>query len=403
MPDVAAPEARRNNPAPLDKAAYAGREQTFAKHFFLRRYLQALAFKLLQANPGRPFQYIDAFSGPWRSGNEKREDTSFSIALNVLSDVVAQLNSRGMTPVVSAVFVEKDKRAYEELQAAVQAFPLVRTKVLQGTFESRLSDIASGSHDAFAFTFVDPTGWAGMPLPAMSKLLRGRQREVLVNLMAYAIGRHVGDARDPVRGSFNALFGDERWWDEYSALKSDMGSGEAAFRALYLQRLRSTFGYRYATTTRIRWPGKDRTYFYLAYGTHSPAGIEVFRQTEKACVAEQEEVARDVLERRAAASSGMTDLFAGIPDGNDVAFGDDRRASLAALKAEFGSWMCLGNPRKRDDLFATLMQRPLVYRADCTELLRKAGQDGLVTSTQGVGSSESLVTPIRNGERPSGT
>lgn len=379
--------------APLDKSAYIGREQTFVKHFFLRRYLQGLAFKLLQAQPNRPFLYIDAFSGPWRSESERREDTSFSIALNVLSGVVQSLVGRGLAPQVRAVFVERDKRACAELEGAVAGFPLVSATVLNGTFESRLGDITSTVGNAFAFTFVDPTGWSGMPLPAVSALLRGRQREVLVNLMAYAIERHIGDAREPVRGSFNALFGDERWWDEYVALRSETGSREAAFRALYLRRLQAACGYKYATTTRVRWPGKDRTYFYLAYGTHSPVGIDVFRQTEKACVAEQEEVARDALDRKAAASSRMGDLFAGLPSGNDVAFRDDRRAALASLRTEFAAWLSSGTPRRQDDLLASLLQRPLLQKADCVELLRRAERDGRLSMVAEGGRSDPLVRP----------
>lgn len=381
--------------APLDKTAYAGREQTFAKHFVLRRYLQALAFKMLQAQPNRPFLYIDAFSGPWRSGTERREDTSFSIALNVLSDVVQSLRGKGLSPQVRAVFVEKDKRAFTELEEAVRSFPLVGATVFNGTFESKVSEIASTVGEAFAFTFVDPKGWSGMPLPAMRALLHGRHREALVNLMAYAIGRHVEDGRASVRGGFDTLFGDERWWDDYQMLKSEMGNGEAAFRMLYLRRLQTTCGYKYATTTRIRWPGKDRTYFYLAYGTNSPAGIEAFRQTEKACVAEQEEVARDILERKAAATSHMTDLFAGLPSGNDVAFKDDRQAALSELRTEFTSWLDAGSSCRRDDLLAVLMQRPLVYRTDCTLLVKNAERSGLLSVVEGGGRKEPLVVPVR--------
>jgi len=40
---------------------YSGREQTKAKHFILKRYLQALAFKVLTFSD---VTYIDGFSGP---------------------------------------------------------------------------------------------------------------------------------------------------------------------------------------------------------------------------------------------------------------------------------------------------------------------------------------------------
>lgn len=43
--------------------AYIDREQTQAKHFILRGYLQELAYKVLR---GWDIAYVDGFSGPWR-------------------------------------------------------------------------------------------------------------------------------------------------------------------------------------------------------------------------------------------------------------------------------------------------------------------------------------------------
>lgn len=46
---------------------YSGREQTEAKHFILRRYLQELAFKVLTF---QDITYVDGFSGPWETNRE---------------------------------------------------------------------------------------------------------------------------------------------------------------------------------------------------------------------------------------------------------------------------------------------------------------------------------------------
>lgn len=46
---------------------YTGREQTKAKHFILKRYLQALAFKVLRYFD---ITYVDGFSGPWKTQTE---------------------------------------------------------------------------------------------------------------------------------------------------------------------------------------------------------------------------------------------------------------------------------------------------------------------------------------------
>ena len=64
-------------------SAYIDREQTQAKHFILRGYLQELAFKVLR---GRDIAYVDGFSGPWESKTADFSDTSFMIAIGVLKD-----------------------------------------------------------------------------------------------------------------------------------------------------------------------------------------------------------------------------------------------------------------------------------------------------------------------------
>ncbi|MER8638691.1 hypothetical protein [Mesorhizobium sp. M1365] len=62
------------------EAIYAGREQTAAKHFILRKYLQSLAFKVLLG--GYPtLTYVDGFSGPWEARTTDYSDTSFMIAI----------------------------------------------------------------------------------------------------------------------------------------------------------------------------------------------------------------------------------------------------------------------------------------------------------------------------------
>ena len=70
---------------------YSGREQTQAKHFILRRYLQALAFKVLTF---QDITYVDGFSGPWETKTENFRDSSFMIAISILLDAQKQVRER---------------------------------------------------------------------------------------------------------------------------------------------------------------------------------------------------------------------------------------------------------------------------------------------------------------------
>ena len=66
-------------------ADYAGREQSYVKHVFLERYLEALIFKT--ASVYNHIVYVDGFAGPWQSANEKFEDTSASASRSMPSGV----------------------------------------------------------------------------------------------------------------------------------------------------------------------------------------------------------------------------------------------------------------------------------------------------------------------------
>ena len=70
---------------------YSGREQTKAKHFILKHYLEALAFKVLTFSD---ITYVDGFSGPWETKTEDFADSSFMIAIRVLQDAQKKNNRR---------------------------------------------------------------------------------------------------------------------------------------------------------------------------------------------------------------------------------------------------------------------------------------------------------------------
>src|SRR5438128_3754004 len=91
---------------------YAGREQSYVKHIFLERYLEALVHKTASTYPH--IVYVDGFAGPWQSANERFEDTSFGIALNALRRAKASWKEKRDVR-MSAVLVERDPEAYKKL------------------------------------------------------------------------------------------------------------------------------------------------------------------------------------------------------------------------------------------------------------------------------------------------
>src|SRR3954469_25065478 len=107
------PPNRRAFFAMVSLEDYAGREQSYVKHVFLERYLEALIFKT--ASVYNHIVYVDGFAGPWQSANERFEDTSFGIALNSLRRAKETWKTGNRNVRMTALLVERHPKAYAQL------------------------------------------------------------------------------------------------------------------------------------------------------------------------------------------------------------------------------------------------------------------------------------------------
>jgi three-Cys-motif partner protein len=122
---------------------YSGREQTKAKHFILKRYLQALAFKILTFSD---VTYVDGFSGPWQTKTENFSDSSFMIAISVLQDAQKRILERiGSRRRIRCFFSDSDPEVFAQLKQAVAPFHRpeegFEIKTYCGKFEDAVSQI----------------------------------------------------------------------------------------------------------------------------------------------------------------------------------------------------------------------------------------------------------------------
>src|ERR1700678_2085252 len=194
---------------------YAGREQTKAKHFILKRYLQALAFKVLTISD---ITYVDGFSGPWKSQMEDFSDSSFMIALQVLQDAQRKIYERmGIRRRIHCFFSEIDSEAFKQLQTAVAPFhkPEIAFEVETycGKFESAVPQIKKAVGNSFALIFVDPTGWTGFAFENIKEIFRPRMCEVLINFMYDHVNRFVASQDSATIASLNPMLGGPGWRD----------------------------------------------------------------------------------------------------------------------------------------------------------------------------------------------
>jgi three-Cys-motif partner protein len=174
---------------------YVGREQSYVKHVFLERYLEALVHKTASAYPR--IVYVDGFAGPWQSANEKFEDTSFGIALGALSRAKESWKKNGRDVRMSAFLVERDPGAYARLAGVPARYPDIAIKTYGADFLEVLPTILKDiPGQAFAFFLIDPKGWR-IPLQTLKPLLARPHSEVIFNFMFDFINR-AANIDDPV-------------------------------------------------------------------------------------------------------------------------------------------------------------------------------------------------------------
>lgn len=258
--------------------AYAGREQTAAKHIILKKYLQRLSFKLL--NGGYPtLTYVDGFSGPWEAQTSDYSDTSFMIAINVLKDAQRKVReASGKSTTIRCFFAEQKASSYSQLCKAVTEHhdPENRFHVhtFHGRFEDAVDPIMTVIGSSFALTFIDPTGWTGYEFEKIGPIMAHRPGEVLLNFMSSFINRFAqwDDPRNAV--TFDGILG--KGW---SAKIDGSLPHDLQIQSLFADEFRKSGKFSHVLFTPIE-KLSDHTHFCLVYGTRSVSGLEVYRDVE---------------------------------------------------------------------------------------------------------------------------
>jgi len=343
---------------------YRGREQTYLKHFFLERYLERVAYKV--GSFAREFVYVDGFSGPWRTEDPGFGDSSFIIAIDKLRQVREGLGKIGRQPNIRCVFVEPDRQAYSLLQHATSTVTDIEVATLNSEFENAIPEVLRLIGSSFALVFIDPTGWTGFGLRQISPILRHRPGEVLVNFMFDHINRFL-DTSSPEM-SFDDLFGGPGWRDVIEASPRR----EDAIVGLYSDRMKAIGRFDFVTSTRIKKPLSERSYFYLVYGTRHPKGLLEFRRVELKEVAEQERVRLDAQQTDRIDRTGQSELFeaADLSDIGPPSFEAERRENVARAEQRLLALLRRQREISYELARTTMLEFPLVWEHDVQGFLK---------------------------------
>lgn len=287
---------------------YSGREQTQAKHFILRSYLQALAFKVLTFSD---ITYVDGFSGPWQTKTENFSDSSFMIAISVLKDAQRRImEQRKIERRIRCFFSESDPEAFAQLEQAVIPFhaPHERfeIKTYCGKFEDAVGEVQSFIGNSFPLIFIDPTGWTGYPFDKIRPLFARAKCEVLINFMYEFINRFSYSNDKDIIDSMAPILGGSDWADR---LDPDLPRG-IAVEKLFRETLKSTGKFNFVVSTKIDKATAERPHFFITYGTKSADGLKTFRQIEYDALRKHARNRASAVEAQRERRLNIADMFA---------------------------------------------------------------------------------------------
>jgi three-Cys-motif partner protein len=363
-------------------SVYIDREQTEAKHFILRRYLQELAFKVLH---NWDITYVDGFSGPWESKTDDFSDTSFMIAIDVLRDAQLQLATRtGRRRRIKCLFVEKDPVAYAQLAKAVglhhkpdEGFEI---ETFSGAFEDAVPQIRTAIGSAFPLIFIDPTGWTGYAFPKIREIFASSKCEVLLNFMYGHISRFVTSPDEKTIASLDPILGGPGW---YARLDKNMEPGPAVEK-LFRETLKQEGGFKYVISTRIDKSTADRPHFFLAYGTKDRAGLKAFRETEYTALRTHAKNRAQAKERKREARTGTPDFFADVEADIQEATVDELVLEQKALtKDQLRNSMVAGSKAKFSDIVDSVLQAFMLRETNVKDICVDLAKEGLIQNTWG--------------------
>ena len=286
----------------IDLSHYQGREPTYIKHCLLERYLPDWVYKV--GPSWNSIAYIDGFAGPWQTTTPDHSDSSFGIAVDILRRSQIGLRKRSHPLHVNCVLVDQDKVAFTQLERFARQNTREQFDVhaLEGDFVSNIPTIESllrkSSLNTFRFVFLDPKGWANIPMLKLQPFLQSRSCEVLINLMTRHIMRFLDEPDREV--SYHNLFGRP---EVLTALR-DLRKAPPFVRAEHAVReygksLHMLCKFKYVSSAVVLEPNQESIRYFLVYASNHPRGIEVFKTAENQA-AKIQEIVRDEtrIERR---------------------------------------------------------------------------------------------------------
>ena len=351
---------------------YEGREQSLVKHKLFQRYLETFAHKI--GSYWESITYIDGFSGPWNSKDEELSDSSFAIAIKALREARDNPLTRRLKR-LRCVFVESSTRKFKKLKAFADAQKDIQIKCICGSFEDVIPDVIQfigRDPGTFAFTFIDPTGWTGFAMKKIQPLLQRQPGEVLVNFMTSFITRLIENTE--VRSQFEQLYGSNLVFQRVSGT-TGLDRVDVCVEE-YCAALARFGGFKFVCPAYVLKPLENRPHFNLIYATRKPIGVKVYRDAEKAAMADMETARAKAEERETKARTKQPSLFSAEEAPESWYYRTVRDRYLCRALAKVRGALESMERVPYDRVWEMALAFPLVWESDLKEWIRRWHKEG---------------------------
>ena len=348
---------------------YQGREQAYIKHELLKGYLEKL-FLIVGMSSKRlgikEICYVDCFAGPWADESEDLSGTSIAVSLQSLEKTRQALAQMGAAPRFRALYVEQDKPAFERLQCYLSEHTPagIEARALPGDFVALRENILSWfGNSAFAFFFIDPTGWKEVGVEVLRPLLQRPQSEFLINFMYDFVNRTA--SMSGWQEDIAALLGDTVETEGLSPVER-----EELLLGTYRDNLKRCVrsGGKWSARSayvRVLDREKERPKYHLVYLTTHPRGIIEFMKISEGLDQVQKRVRASTKQIARAEKSRMDDLFGAA----SFIDSEQGRVSLSEAEQYWLRYLAGGTKRIDEAEFANMLEETDWFPADLQRAL----------------------------------
>ncbi len=202
------------------------------------------------------------------------------------------------------ILIDKDEKALSNLKNVFESKkllnrPYLGVQFIHEDFNKAMVEYLDGGKLNYAptFAFIDPFGFEAVHFETIKRIMQNNNKsEFIINFMFNAVSRFL--RREDLTETFNRFFGTKDWKEA----TANVENREESIVNFYVSRLKEIS--KMVIPYRLRFPDKNRTYYYLIHLTNHPLGATIMKSSfAKYCQG------RNVWLGHDSAQSSLEDIF----------------------------------------------------------------------------------------------